>query len=129
MTKLEALKKYRTAIEQEAVNLYRTVLECDGMIQFSLYVWEDGEIESLQDTNGGNSFLRPRDSEPRQLFFVVRLSEPTFRWEDMMFDPISEDDEEREQQWQDAIDCAVESFPDWFSDKLDSIIREEEMFG
>ena len=129
MTKLEALKKYRPAIEQEAVNLYRTVLECDGMIQFSLYIWEDGEIESLQDVSGGNSFLRPRDSEPRQLFFVDTISNPTFSWADMIFDSVSEDEDEQEQQYKEAIDFAVDAFPDEFSDRLDSIIRQEEMFG
>ena len=129
MTKLEVLKKHRTAIEQKAVELYRTVLECDGMIQFSLYVWEDGEIESLQDTNGGNDVLRPRDSEPRQLFFVDRISYPNFSWEDMMFDSVSEDEDERERQRQEAIDFAVDAFKDEFSDRFDSIIKEVEMFG
>lgn len=129
MTKLEVLKKHRTAIEQEAVKLYRTVLESDGDLQFSLYIWEDGEIESLQDVSGGNDTLRPRDSEPRQLFFVTKVSAPAFSWVDMLVDPVSEDEVEQEQQNSEAIDFAVDAFKDEFSDRLDSIIKEVEMFG
>ena len=52
---------------------YRDALESDGSMKYAIYVWEDGEIEILPKTNGDNTYLVPKECEPRQLVYVMTV--------------------------------------------------------
>lgn len=73
MKKTEAINKFRTEIEATMVESFRSVLESEGRIQYQIYIWEDGQIERLEGTYGDRSYLRPRDDEERQLFYICRV--------------------------------------------------------
>lgn len=72
----EVLRKYRDELIESAMNLYRLVLEYEGRIKYLLYIWDDGEIEVLEDVCGGNSFLRANSGESRSLHYVDTFSIP-----------------------------------------------------
>ena len=73
MKKTEAINKFRTEIEATMVESFRSVLESEGRIQYQIYIWKDGQIERLEGTYGDRSYLRPRDDEEQQLFYICRV--------------------------------------------------------
>ena len=124
----EAIRTYYDDIREELVNSYRIVLESDGKLQRSVYVWEDGEIEVLEDVQGSNSWLQPRRMETRKLFFVKCVAEPCFCWCDLCNEEsIPDGEEERETLHRDAISWAVEDFEERLDDLLDTIIKSAKL--
>ena len=132
MKKSEAITKYSGDIAEIMVNRYRTVLECDGRIQYKIYVWEDGEIECMEGPQGDNSWLQAKNNEPRELFYVCTIDSPCFDPWDYSDHGAPEDDDEREAERSEIIDWLVNDYKDNVSDKLDEIIEEaerEESYG
>ena len=126
MKRSEIIAKYRKEIAAEMVQHYRTVLECSGRIQYKVYVWEDGELECLEGVQGDTSYLRPRDAEPRELYFVCTLSAACFDPWDFADHSAPEDESEREKEEAEIIDYLVDEYETGVFDVLDAVIEEAE---
>lgn len=127
MKRSEALTKYYSKIAEDMTAHYREVIENDGRIQYAIYVWEDGEIERLLEPQGGNGWLKPRDYEPRELFYVTTIGEPaSFSIWDCSEYGEPEDETERETQREEIIDWLAGEYASNVRDVLDAIIEEAE---
>ena len=124
MTRKEVIEANREKLADKMRNLYRDVLDCDGRIEYSVYIWDDGEIETLEQTQGGNGWLKPKEWEDRKLFFVATIDSPFFDPWDCYPDPKPEDEEEAETIRNEIIDECVDDYdPDCY---IDLAIEEDE---
>lgn len=128
MKKSEIIAKYADAIAETMVNRYREVLKAHGINQYKVYVWEDGEIECLHGPQGDNSFLSPRDNEPRDLVYVDTVSCPCFDPWEVDDRPEPEDEAEREKAEAEIIDWCVEDYENSLQDRLDVIIANADEY-
>ena len=127
MTRLQAIRKYRDKITADMVECYKAVIESNGSIQYRLYVWEDGELEHLLEPQGGNGWLKPRDMEPRKLFYVTTIGESSsFCIWDFAENGIPEDYTERDNLREEIIDWLVGGYEDSVADVIDAIEDEAE---
>jgi hypothetical protein len=126
MKNSEAIRKYYDTIRDALLDCYRTVLECNGRIQYKVYVWEDGEIERLEAPQGDTGWLQAREYEPRKLFYVDLIDAPFFDPWDYSDVGKPDDDAEAEALRQEIIDYLVESFEADVDDRLDHIIQNAE---
>lgn len=124
MTSSEIILKNFGKLKEKMVDLYRSVLNCSGEIQYSLYVWEDGEIQYLEGVQGDSARLYARDSEPRKLVYVDTIQFPFFDVWDNVLDGKPDDPSEAEQVKQETIDWMVYQYEETVSDRLDVIIQE-----
>lgn len=125
MKSSEAIVKYYDKIRETMIECYRSVIECGGRIQYKVYVWEDGEIVTLEGVQGDNSWLQPRDMEPRKLFAVDTVSvSPGFDIWDYAEDGMPDDEIERETMQEQIIDWLVESYESQIDETLDAIIED-----
>ena len=125
MKRSEIITENYEAIADEMTELYRTALECDGRIQYKLYIWEDGELESLQGPQGDTSYLQPRSAEPRRLFYVCTVTAFAGPW-DYADHAAPEDEAERETERAEIVDWLMREYRANASDVLDIIIDEAE---
>lgn len=72
MLRSEAIEKYWYGIITAMKDSYSEII--GENTQEKIYVWEDGEIETLYGCMGDNSFLRPKSWEDRQLFYICTVS-------------------------------------------------------
>ena len=126
MKRSEIITKYEKDIKTEMVKCYRFVLDSFGRIQYKIYVWEDGEIECLEGVQGDNSYLKAKDSEPRELYYICTIDSPCFDPWDYSDHSAPEDETEREKEKQEIIDYIVDEYETNVSDVLDTIITEAE---
>lgn len=109
----EIINANRENIIHTMIWQYRSVLEANGDIEVDLYIWEDGEIEALEHTHSDHMWLKPRDSEPRELYFVVNISHPFFDFGDYCSDLVpdyDEDPEGYEHMREETINWLVDDF-------------------
>lgn len=126
MKRSEIITKYSREIAEVMVERYRSVLECAGRIQYKVYVWEDGELECLEGVQGDNSYLRPRDMEPRELYYVCTIDAPCFDPWDYTDHSAQDDENKREKERGEIIDYLVGEYETNISDALDVVIEEAE---
>ena len=124
MKDFEIVEKFRKAIAAEMIEKYRVVLNCSGRIQYKIYVWEDGEIESLEQPQGDTGYLKARDSEPRQLVYVATVSAPCFDPWDFADHSAPDSPEERETAEQAIIDSLVDGYRESVPDIIDNAIEQ-----
>lgn len=124
MTSSEIIKRSFWDLKEKMIELYRSVLNCSGEIQYALYVWEDGEIQYLEGVQGDNSRLYANNSETRKLVYVDTIEYPFFDVWDNVPDGKPEDPEEAEHVKHETIDWLVEQYMEAVCDKLDIIIQE-----
>lgn len=126
MKRSEIISAHREAIAAYMVEHYRIVLECGGKVQYKLYIWEDGELEGLEGPQGDNSWLKARDMEPRELFYVCTIDAPYFTPWDLVDHAAPEDEAEREAEEKEIIDWCMSEYKDNLTDVLYTIIAEAE---
>lgn len=126
MKNSEAITLYRDRIQKAMIDCYRTVIECDGRIQYKLYVWEDGELERLEGVQGDTGWLQPREMEPRQLFEITTVDAPFIDIWDFSDEPKPEDKDAQEAMRQEIIDYLVDSYTDNLDELVDGIIADAE---
>ena len=124
MKRSEAILKYQDKIKEVMIDRYFSVIDCNGKIQYKVYVWEDGEIEYLEGPQGDNSFLQAKDREPRKLFYVCTVDSPCFDPWDYSDHSAPDDENEREAERSEIIDYLMDSYKENLSDKMDTIITE-----
>lgn len=72
MLRSEIIEKYWNKIIEAMRTAYADTI--GGNTQEKIYVWEDGEIETLYGCYGDNSFLQPKQWEDRELFYITTVS-------------------------------------------------------
>ena len=80
MTRYEIITAHRAELLETIENEFTDVIKCAGRIQTTVYIWEDGEIETLTDAQGSNTWLQPKDAEPRALYRVCFIEAPLWDW-------------------------------------------------
>ena len=105
----EVIEKNWDKIKEAMENAYRNCI--GGRTQEKIYIWEDGEIETLFGAYGDNSFLVPKDYEERELYYITTVSTSDPR--DFIVDDISEMTEEE-------YDRAYEEASEWLIDGYDA---------
>lgn len=128
MKKSEVLLKYADEIKAVMTERYRTVLECDGKIQYKIYIWSDGAIEVLEGVQGDNFGLYRKSCEPRELYFVTTVSAAGFNpWDYVDSRDIPEDDAEREWMRKEIIEWAVGEYAEAeLANRIDEADLEEQ---
>lgn len=125
MKRSEAIVTYRDKIIDCMVSNYRAVLGCGGKIQYRIYVWEDGELEELEDVHGSTSYLQAKKYEPRKLYYVCTITAPCFTPWDFADHPAPEDEEEREREEREIIDWLIDEYRATSAPEvLDAVILE-----
>lgn len=127
MKRSEIISENYKAITETMVSKYRAVLESNGAMQYQIYIWDDGEIECLEQVQGDNSYLQPREMEPRALHYVTTIEQPNFDPWDSADHSAPEDEQEREAEEKEIIDWLVQEYETNVGDELDNIISEAEM--
>ena len=126
MKNSEIISKYQDSIKEEMMKRYRYVLESYGMIQYKIYIWEDGEIECLEEVQGSNSYLKAKNMEPRTLVYVCKIDSPCFDPWDYSDHTAPDDLNEKEAEEKEIFDYMVDEYKQNISDVFDSIIEEAE---
>ena len=130
MNKSEVISTFRKEIENKMVNLYRIVLNCNGEIQYQMYIWENGEIETLEGCQGDNNFLKAKDGEQEKLFYIATIKSPCFYAFDYTYEPEPEDETEREIMRQQIIDYLVDEYEhNSVPDFIDCILEHTKEYG
>ena len=127
MTRSEIIRENWGTIAEEMTRLYDLVLTYEGRILYRLYIWEDGELERLEDVPGSNTWLQPRDAEPRALFYVTTISAPNWSpWDVLGISPMEDDAEDRDIAIDEAKQLELDAYAESVPDVLDAIIEEAE---
>ena len=123
MKKSEIIVAHQEAIAEYLVDHYKKAMECHGRIQYDLYIWSDGELEGMEKVSGDNSWLEPRQGEPRELFYVTKVTgfDP---WDLVDDHPIPEDDAQREAEEKDIIADLVQEYKLNVYELIDSIVED-----
>lgn len=72
---VELINKYRDKIINEMVEADEAVYKCSGRIERQIYIYEDGEIEVLDDVSGSNTWL---ENQYRTLYYICTREAPCF---------------------------------------------------
>ena len=127
MKKSEVITKFYADILDAMKKRYRTVVECNGRVQYKIYVWEDGEIECLEGVQGDTCYLKPRSMETRELYYVCTVGGQYIDYWDFSDHSAPEDDAEREAEEQEIIEWLVGEYDnDGAEIELDNAIEEAE---
>lgn len=108
----------------EMTSCYRNVLESDGAIQYKIYIWDNGEIETLEGPDGDNSALVARSHEERSLYHVATVRASCVDVFDLAGMERPEDPTELENAKAEAIDYLVDNYIEEAEAKLDAAIDE-----
>lgn len=115
----------REEIEATMQECFESVLEANGANQFTIYLWDNGDIQVLEDVQGSHSRLVPREGYDHELFKIVTISIPCFDWRDYCSEHIPDADDEPEayeQLREDTIEWYKEDYNP--SELLDEILRD-----
>ena len=107
MLRSEAIEKYWASIIEAMRTAYADTV--GGNTQEKIYIWEDGEIETLYGVYGDNSFLRPKQWEDRELFYIatVSASDPA----DFITENTAEmSEEEYTKAWDEAAEMLISTY-------------------
>lgn len=126
MKKSELIKKNIESIKKEMVSSYEYVLNHDGEVEIQIYMWDDGEIVTHEEVQGGSSYLVETESATRTLFYIHTVSEPFCNVFDLAGypSPVPDDEKEREEAEKECISWLVDSYKDNLSDIVSDIIEE-----
>lgn len=128
MTTVEVIRKYREEIEEALVNAYRMVLDNNGESQIMLYIWDDGEIEYMEDVQGGNSYYVPGSSASQDLHWIWTIDEPFFDPWDYADHPRPRSKAKQESERAEIINECVSNFASDVYDFMRMIIKEHKNF-
>ena len=126
-TRAELFDAHADDIQQAMLDAYRRVIDADGMIQISIYIWSDGELETCEAPQGDHSWLAPRYMEPRSLYRVTTIDAgPCFDIWDYSADGRPEDDDEADAAREEIADAMLDSYRDALPDMWGVIMDSAE---
>lgn len=127
MKKSEIIKANYASILEAMKEHYETVVRSYGRCQYQIYVWEDGEIECLQGPQGDNSWLKPKDAEPRMLYYVCTVGGQYIDPWDFADHGAPDDQDEREKEEEEIFSWLIEEYDHEGAEAaLDAAIDEAE---
>ena len=126
MKKSEIITANYQQVAAAMIEQYRHVIACDGQIQVAVYIWSDGEIETLEQVAGDTSYLVPRQMEPRELFHVATVAAPCFNPWDYTDHAAPDDEQARDAERDEIIDWLTDEYQQNVNDALDAIICDAE---
>lgn len=124
MKRSEIISQYADEIKAAMADSYRSVLDCNGKVQYRIYVWDDGEIRTLEGVQGDNGYLVAGDAADRKLYFVCTVSEPFFDPWDSTDHAAPDDEEQREAERQEIIAWCMEAYEANMNDIVAQIIND-----
>ena len=124
MKQSEVIEKFRSVIASAMIERYKDVLECNGRIQYKLYIWEDGEIVCQEGVQGDNAYLVPGEAADRELFYVTTISQPFFDPWDNADHSAPEDETEREKERAEIIAYVMDEYAACVDELIDRRVRE-----
>lgn len=124
--KFEIIRAHLSEIKDAMITRYRTVINCRGRIQYRLYIWEDGEIEALEQVQGDHTYLAPLSGETRELYYIFTVAAPGYDPRDQITDPLPDSEEEQEALFEEVDAWMVDEYKDGLDDVLDVILEEAE---
>lgn len=103
MTKSEVLKEHSEEFMQAMREAYIDLMHCAAptKCEYELYIWEDGEIETLLKPVGSSGFLQAKQEEPRWLDYVCRVRADDV-WQYMDAEKPSEWDYDTQEEYEKA---------------------------
>lgn len=122
----EIISANRAALAETLTEKYRSVISCDGRIQYKIYIWEDGEIECQEGVQGDNSYLVPNRGESRKLYYVTKVSVPCANIWDLAGESAPDDESEKAAKESDIIDWLMDEYRSNVDDVIDSAIEDAE---
>ncbi|MBO7421801.1 MAG: hypothetical protein J6T99_00235 [Oscillospiraceae bacterium] len=122
----EIISANRAALAETLTEKYRSVISCDGRIQYKIYIWEDGEIECQEGVQGDNSYLVPNRGESRKLYYVTKVSVPCANIWDLAGESAPDDESEKAAKEADIIDWLMDEYRSNVDDVIDSAIEDAE---
>ena len=123
----EIISAHKSAILDAMTSAYRAVLHANGRIAIQIYIWEDGEIETLEEVQGSNSWLKANDAEPRKLYYVTTVDAgPCFDIWDASENGKPDDPDEAAALRDELTDWHMESYADVLPDLWDHIMMNAE---
>lgn len=126
MKKSELITANYDAILETMIDRYAKVINAAGRIQYDIYIWSDGEIEVAMLPQGDHSYLKPYDSETRELYFITTVSEPFYDPRDQIIDPLPDDEDEQKAIFAEVDEWMVDQYRQGADERLDAIIEETE---
>ena len=127
MKQTEVITSNKDAIIDAMKSAYRAVLHSDGRIAVQIYIWEDGELETLEDVQGSTSWLQARDAEPRRLYYVTTVDAgPCFDIWDASENGKPDDPDEAAALQDEITDWLMESYVESLPDLWDYIVTQAE---
>lgn len=127
MKRSEVIKCNIKQLADHMCELYRTVLEYYGRIEYKVYIWSDGEVEVLEDVQGSSTYLKANDGETRDLYYVTTVSAPLFDPWDFTDHAAPDDETEREAERKEILDfMEYEYRNERVSDILSDVIEQAE---
>lgn len=127
MKQVEVITSNKAAIIDAMKSAYRAVLHADGRIAVQIYIWEDGELETLEDVQGSTSWLQARDAEPRRLYYVTTVDAgPCFDIWDASENGKPDDPDEAAALQDEITDWLMESYVESLPDLWDYIVTQAE---
>lgn len=121
------VSEHRDDIIAEMRYCYKSAAECDGRVNYDVYIWSDGEIESLPLFGGESSWLQAKAGEARSLYRVVNVSFSSY-WSDFTDEPIpdrAEDPDEWERVRDETVAYIMEGYDEEAAEALDKAIEDE----
>lgn len=119
MKKSELISTYYNELSTRMAELYEQVIRAEGHVDIEVYIWDNGDIDTLTVAHGSNDYLSKRTTDDGELFYVTTI-EGFNIWQE---EPRPDDDDEAEQLLNDSIEYLVDGYRDIIPDILDLAIR------
>ena len=114
------IETYREELAQAMIEAYRTVIRCDGRIQVSLYMSDDGSITTYEAVQGDRSWLANPDL---RCITIVSVSPSFSIWD--ASEAGEPDDPQEAQSLRDEIEeFLMDSYREAVDEEIDNLIED-----
>lgn len=127
MKKTEIILANYAAIVAAMIEHYQTVIACEGRLQYDIYIWSDGELDILEQFQGGNSYLRPVDGETRNLYYVTTVGGQLCNIWDLAWETPPEDPDELKTAEEEITAWLLDEYRNNIDDVMDRIIEDAKL--
>lgn len=121
MKKADIIREYndeiRESIIESIAEVARIAIENNTIMQEQVYIWSDGETETLCGPEGDNSFLVAKEHEDRQIYHVATVTGRGYAEDFEGFRDQAEDMTEDE-----IIECYLEYVREWAKENAQALI-------
>jgi len=130
MKRSEVIEKYEDKIIEEMRSAYDYCIGTEGRATEQIWIWDDGEIETICDVKPNTGWLKAKECEDRQLFYVLEVDgvNQGFSVWDTTCEPKPEDEEEAEAMKQELLQEMLDEYDPYvqYNETLEEAKRQEE---